>query len=183
MHQSNKLTIRLASLADIQTLTHWDNKEHVKAATTNDGSAGFDMDWEQELAARTDGTEFLIAEVDGHPIGALQIIDPATERTHYWGPIANDLRALDIWIGEEAYLSQGYGTRMMHFAIDRCFADKRVNAVLIDPLANNTKSHRFYERLGFQFAERRQFDDLSDCFVFRLERDAWETALTGGFEC
>ena len=173
MPPSDELFIRLARLSDIPTLTHWDEKEHVKAATTNDGSAGFDMDWENELAPRSDGTEFLIAEVNGHPIGALQIIDPATERTHYWGAIANNLRALDIWIGEEAYLAQGHGSRMMAYAINRCFADNRVTAVLVDPLANNTGSHRFYERLGFQFAERRQFDDVSDCFVYRLEREAW----------
>lgn len=174
MHPSDDLTVRLACLADIPTLANWDNKQHVKAATSNDGTAGFDLDWEKELAPRTDGTEFLIAEVNGHPIGAMQIIDPATERTHYWGAIANNLRALDIWIGEEDYLSQGYGTRMMCYAINRCFADSRVIAVLIDPLSNNTKSHRFYERLGFEFVERRQFDDLTDCFVYRLERDAWE---------
>ena len=175
MPPSDELIIRLARLSDIPTLTHWDEKEHVKAATTNDGSAGFDMDWEDELAPRSDGTEFLIAEVNGHPIGALQIIDPATERTHYWGAIANNLRALDIWIGEEAYLAQGHGSRMMEYAINRCFADNRVTAVLVDPLANNTRSHRFYERLGFQFAERRQFDDVSDCFVYRLEREAWSS--------
>jgi len=176
MHQSDNFTIRLATLSDIPTLAEWDNKDHVKAATTNDGSVGFDLDWHDELAPRSDGTEFLIAEVDGLPIGALQIIDPATERTRYWGAIANNLRALDIWIGEEAYLSKGFGTRMMRFAINRCFADNRVIAVLIDPLANNTKSHRFYERLGFQFAERRKFDDLSDCFVYRLDRDDWAVA-------
>jgi aminoglycoside 6'-N-acetyltransferase len=44
-----------------------------------------------------------------------------------------------------------------------------VTAVIIDPLAANTRAHRFYERLGFRFVERRGFGD-DDCFIYRLER-------------
>ena len=58
---------------------------------------------------------------------------------------------------------------MMKLAIDRCFADPLVMAILIDPLASNTRAHRFYERLGFQFIEPRQFGD-DECFVYRLNR-------------
>jgi aminoglycoside 6'-N-acetyltransferase len=38
---------------------------------------------------------------------------------------------------------------MMELALERCFADERVNAVLIDPMASNTRARRFYEKLGF----------------------------------
>ena len=57
----------------------------------------------------------------------------------------------------------------MSLAMDRCFADPAVTAVIIDPLASNTRAHRFYERLGFRFVERRAFGD-DDCFVYRLLR-------------
>jgi ribosomal protein S18 acetylase RimI-like enzyme len=63
------------------------------------------------------------------------------------------LRAIDIWIGEAADLGRGYGTRMMRHALERCFADPAVKAVLIDPLASNTRARRFYERLGFRCIE------------------------------
>ena len=144
--------------------------DRVIACVSDSGEIGFDLDWNDELAERDDGTEFFIAEVDGQPIGALQIIDPATERTHYWGAVAPNQRAIDIWIGEEAFLGQGYGTEMMTFAINHCFASKDVTAIVIDPLASNTKAHRFYQRFGFVFVERRLFDEDSDCFVFRLDR-------------
>jgi len=62
----------------------------------------------------------------------------------------------------------------MHFAIGRCFAEPAVRAILIDPLSNNVRAHRFYRRLGFEFIERRRFDECSDCHVFRLERAVWE---------
>ena len=44
-----------------------------------------------------------------------------------------------------------------------------MTAILIDPLASNTAAHRFYERLGFRYVERRQFGE-DDCIVYRLER-------------
>ncbi len=173
MSEAN-LSVRTATLDDIGLFERWDEMPHVKAAASNDGSTSFDADWEEELAPRQDGTELLIAQVGDVPIGAMQIINPATEVTHYWGAVAQNLRAIDIWIGEESYIGRGFGTQMMNFAIEKCFSSPEVQAILIDPLANNVRSHRFYERLGFVFHERRQFDEDSDCFVYRLEREHWE---------
>ena len=51
--------------------------------------------------------------------------------------------------------------------------DPEVTAILIDPLASNTRAQRFYERLGFQFIESRRFGE-DDCFVYRLNRVDWE---------
>jgi aminoglycoside 6'-N-acetyltransferase len=90
-------------------------------------------------------------------------------KSHYWGNSVGELRAIDLRIGDEADLRKGYGTRMMELTLTRCFADPAVTAVLVDPLATNIRAHRFYERLGFQFVERRSFGD-DDCFVCRLDR-------------
>lgn len=176
MNEASELRIRPAVPGDAAQLDYWDEKPHVRAAASNDGRVAFDCDWEEELGPRTDGTEFFIAEIDSLPIGALQIIDPAIERSHYWGALSEHLRAIDIWIGEESFLGSGYGTRMMGFAIERCFNSPEVRAIVIDPLANNLQAHRFYRRLGFEFVERRVFDENSDCHVFRLERAAWEAS-------
>lgn len=122
----------------------------------------------------------MIAEADGRPIGFVQIIDPAREDSRYWGDVAPDLRAIDLWIGEAAELGKGYGTQMMLLALDRCFTDPAVSAVLVDPLAANTRAHRFYERLGFRFVERRRFG-RDDCFVYRLGRAGYaQTARRPG---
>ncbi len=168
-----ELCIRSATVADARQLYLWDEKPHVQAAVSTSGTSSFEADWEEELSTRSDGTEFFIAEVSGVAIGAMQIIDPALERSHYWGAVAENQKAIDIWIGEETYLGRGYGTQMMTFAIEHCFAAKNVRSVLIDPLANNIRSHKFYESLGFEFVERRQFDEESDCFVFKLTRAKW----------
>lgn len=161
------IEFRPATPDDLALLRHWDSQPHVIASNPND-----DWEWEGELGHRPDWREQLIAEIGGRPIGFVQIIDPAREESHYWGEVPERLRAIDIWIGEESDLGRGYGTEMMARALARCFSDPTVEAVLIDPLAANTRAHRFYERFGFRFVERRWFGQ-DDCFVYRLERADW----------
>lgn len=168
------MRLRTATLADVPLLRHWDEQPHVVESDPND-----DWHWEEELARDPDWREQLIAEVDGRPIGFLQIIDPAREDSHYWGDVAPDLRAIDIWIGEASDLSQGHGTRMMQLALERCFADASVTAVIIDPLASNVRAQRFYQRLGFRPVARRRFGD-DDCLVHRLERADWRGGRASG---
>lgn len=107
------------------------------------------------------------------PVGAMQTINPETERSHYRGAVGPDLRAIDIWIGEEKFIGKGLGSSMMSFAIDRCFTDPHVKAILVDPLTNNLRVHKFYKRLGFEFLEHRQFEEDNDSFVFKLTRAIW----------
>lgn len=171
------LILRAATPADAAILECWDREPHVIAATSDDPEASQafeDVDWSRELGEGDPASHFYIAEIGGHPIGCLQLIDPARERTGYWG--ANTppgLRAMDIWLGEKEYLGRGYGTRIMSLAIDAAFADLSVEAILMDPLASNRAAHRFYRRLGFQFVDRRFFGE-DDCFVFRLDREDWD---------
>jgi len=157
------MKLRSATRDDLPLLLRWDSEPHVIAATGADGA----FDWETELPRIVPWRQILIAEVDGRAIGIIQIIDPAEEETHYWGDAESNMRAIDIWIGEERDLGQGHGTEMMRLALDRCFADAPVNAVLIDPLASNVRARRFYERLGFRPVERRMFGE-DDCIVYRL---------------
>ena len=166
--KNEPVSVRPAGPADLELLRNWDEQAHVIASDPND-----DWNWEVELHRRPEWREQLIAEVDGRPVGFVQIIDPAREESRYWGDAPSGLRAVDIWIGNAADLGRGYGTRIMHLVIDRCFADPAVSAVLIDPLASNVRAHRFYERLGFRFVERRHFG-ADDCFVYRLVRYDWD---------
>jgi aminoglycoside 6'-N-acetyltransferase len=158
------LQLRPASIQDLDLLKYWDTKQHVIDCDPDD-----DWNWEVELIREPEWREQLIAEMNGKPIGFLQIIDPHLEETQYWGDVGPNKRALDIWIGEEKNLNQGYGTEMMKLAIKRCFEDSDVSSILIDPLKSNKKAHRFYERLGFKFIEERQFDGV-DCFVYELRK-------------
>lgn len=170
------VTLRPATAADVPLFDAWDKQPHVIAATSDDPDAqkAFeDAEWIEEILSDDPASTYFVAEVDGRPIGAMQVIDPMLERTHYWGAdCAPNLRAMDIWIGEPDCLGKGFGTEMMTLAINDAFSDPRVEAIVIDPLNSNTDAHRFYQRLGFRPIGRRLFDD-DDCLVHRLDRADW----------
>lgn len=178
----SKIKLRMATLADVPYFEKWDHEPHVIACTSDDPNAYVafsDAKWAEEITSDDPASHFFVAEVEGQPIGAMQVIDPALEKTHYWGEDAPlNHRAMDIWIGEKAYLNQGFGTQMMTIAINAAFSEQNVEAILIDPLASNKNAHRFYQRLGFKFLERRSFDD-SDCFVMKLSREDWSLPTRG----
>lgn len=156
---------RHATIEDLELLQHWDKQPHVIACDPSG-----EGDWIPELTKKEEWRELLISQEEDEPIGFLQIIDPKLEDTHYWGDLPPNLRAIDIWIGEKENLNKGYGTTMMKMAFDRIFSNPQVQTILIDPLASNTKAHRFYERLGFQFVEERVFGEAL-CFVYELKRE------------
>ncbi|MBX2829057.1 MAG: acetyltransferase [Flavobacteriaceae bacterium] len=158
------ITLRTATIDDLELLTYWDTQQHVIDSDPDD-----DWNWEVELKTDPEWREQLIAELDSEPIGFIQIIDPLLEETHYWGEVEPNKRAIDIWIGEEKHLNKGYGTIMMNLAIERCFKDDTVNGILIDPLKSNNKAQRFYKRLGFEFIEERAFNG-TPCMVYELKR-------------
>jgi aminoglycoside 6'-N-acetyltransferase len=170
---STMITLRPATPADAPLLRSWDEQPHVVASDPND-----DWQWETELANLSDWREPLIAELDGRPIGFLDMIDPAREPSRYWGETPRGTRAIDIWIGPADCLGRGYGTQMMRLALARCFAAPSVATVLIDPLAANTRAIRFYQRLGFRPVGRRWFG-ADDCLVHRLDRAGYECARSG----
>jgi aminoglycoside 6'-N-acetyltransferase len=157
------MNLRSVIAADLALLRHWNEQPRVIAASPND-----DWGWKVELNRSPDWREQLIAELDGRPIGFVQIIDPAREESHYWGDSPGGLHAIDIWIGEADELGKGYGTKMMKLALVRCFSDPSVTAVLIDPLANNVRAHRF----------RNDWVFISLNAAVSVTTTVWFTALT-----
>lgn len=170
---SSQIALRAATIEDLDLLRLWDDQPHNVASDPND-----DWNWEIELRRFPPWRQQLIAELAGRPIGFIQIIDPAKEESHYWGAVHSNCRAIDIWIGEKRDLGNGYGTMMMKQALDLCFADPEVVAILIDPLETNTRAHKFYERIGFKFQEKRRFGK-DDCFVYRLDRKDYQSLKMG----
>lgn len=162
------MRLRSATLADLPTLLAWDDDPDVDAS----GGADDGFDWGAELPRRVGWREILIVEAHGRPVGVVVAIDPLLEETRYWGACEPGLRALDVWIGAASDRGRGFGAAMMRLALERCFAEPSVSAVLLDPLAANVRACRFYERLGFTAVDRRLFGE-DDCVVYRLERSAW----------
>nr|TFG54904.1 MAG: GNAT family N-acetyltransferase [Hyphomicrobiales bacterium] len=166
------MRLRIAAEKDAALLRSWDRQPHIIASKGSE-----DWGWEHELARSPDWREQLIAEVEDHAIGFIQIIDPQREDGHYWGDCPSNLRAIDIWIGDEAYIGRGFGTQMMQLSLARCFANPNVVAAIVDPLFQNKAARRFYEKCGFRLVERRRFG-ADDCAVYRIGREEWDEEIT-----
>ncbi|MGQ0428638.1 MAG: GNAT family N-acetyltransferase, partial [Gammaproteobacteria bacterium] len=81
--------LRPATPADLSLLERWHRAPHLIESLGDD-----DWQWAKELSRNPIWREQLVAEVDGRPVGFLQIIDPAREETQYWGCIDDGFRAL-----------------------------------------------------------------------------------------
>jgi aminoglycoside 6'-N-acetyltransferase len=165
------ITLRPATLNDVPLLNAWDEDPVVAASDPND-----DWNWETDTLV-AQGLTNLIAELDGRPIGFVQLTDLLRDASHYWGAPQSGKMAIDIWIGEPDVRGQGYGRAMMKLALGRCFADPTIDTVLIDPITTNTDAIAFYQRLGFTFLEHRQFG-LDHCAVHIIDRATYEKEYT-----
>lgn len=163
-----QFSYRLVQPGDLSLLIHWDQQPHVILSDNDDS-------WEwtlEDLTATPPWRSLWITQVDGRDVGVIQIIDPEQEETHYWGDIAPNQRAIDIWIGEASDLGKGYGTGFMKMALAYCFSDQEVEAVWVDPLETNRRVHPFYESLGFEWVENRWFGG-DYCRVYRMDRASY----------
>lgn len=167
------ITLRPAIRADIPTLKAWDQEPHVQFSDPQIAK-GSGWDWEEEIESGWEGYWHFIAEVDGEPIGFVQIIDPHVEHSQYWAPMDPGYRAIDIWIGPARWLGKGCGTQMMAQALRFCFASPEVHTILIDPIEANTDAHRFYQRCGFKPIGLRSFEG-DVCLVHELKRADWRS--------
>lgn len=165
------ITLRRATFADIPLLETWAKDPDVIRATGDEPQelAFGGLNWKAELAASSDVSFYLIGEVDGRPIGAMQIIDPHAEPTHYWGDVEPNLRAVDIWIGSPQDRGRGYGKELMRLAHALCFSDPTVKAIIIDPLASNRRAIAFYQRLGYRSLGRKDIHG-DDTEMMRFDR-------------
>ncbi|MCA0269258.1 MAG: acetyltransferase [Bacteroidetes bacterium] len=159
------MLLRPATLDDLPLLKRWDVDPDVRAATGIDD----DNDWDWEDSFALDGYDTFLAEVDGRPLGVVQILDPHRDATVYWGAMPPGFRALDLWIGAPEDRGRGLGAEMLRLAVERCFADPTVHTILLDPLESNDRACRFYEREGFRIVGPRRFGE-DDCLVYRLDR-------------
>lgn len=161
----SQVKLRPATPSDAVMLQRWQKAEHVQA-----GLPDLDWDWPEQLREVPDWIEYFIAEYDGKPVGFLELLDPKLETWDYWKVSETGLRALDIWIGEAEYLGRGIGTQMMHQAIDHCFSNPDVKAIILDVLLHNEGAMRLYERIGFKYTHNEVLDG-EECRIYRLNRD------------
>ncbi|MBA2779315.1 GNAT family N-acetyltransferase [Halomonas kenyensis] len=161
-----RLRLRPATTRDQPLLERWSFQPHVEAASPNTSCSS-------RLEQPPGWRQRFIGELDRHPIGYIQLTEPAREnRGASWAEEGDARRNIDLWIGEPGYLGQGYGSTMLQLALAHCFSDLRITTVWLDPPADNHHAHRFCERLGFRFIEQRRLGE-SHSRSYCMERRDW----------
>ncbi len=69
------ITLRPASIGDLELLRYWDAKQHVIDCDPDD-----DWNWEEELCRDPEWREQLVAELDGEPLAFCKSLIPMPKK-------------------------------------------------------------------------------------------------------
>lgn len=162
------IRLRDATRQDISLLRYWDEQPHKKEADPLS-----DWQWESEVGRLLPWRKQLIAELNGRPIGYVEILRCSLDEEQYWGSVPETWMAIDIWLGDREDIGKGFGTLVLQRALEMCFEDHLIETVVVDPIETNARARRFYEKNGFVFVEKRTFGN-DHCAVYRISRSEWE---------
>jgi aminoglycoside 6'-N-acetyltransferase len=92
-----------------------------------------------------------IVEWEGRPVGYIQFYPIDQEGlTKYGYAAGRSVFGTDQFIGEPDLWGQGIGTRMLRMMIAYLFELEGAEAVVVDPLQQNERAIRAYEKCGFR---------------------------------
>lgn len=155
MQSSPQFTlVPLVSSQHLELVREWVNAPHV-------------LQWWPDFAEQltelehdeSDGeSQAYIALMNGEPLAFLQTWQPTRGTDYPWQhELDESARGIDLFIGEEAKLSKGYGSRLVRF-VAVGLKSQGASRVLIDPSVNNACAIRCYEKAGFKAIGR-----VKDC--------------------
>jgi len=81
-----------------------------------------------------------LAYVDDKPVGYIQWY--LTEKPGVVG--------IDQFLADPSHLNRGFGTALITQFVESLFADPEIKAVIVDPVPDNARAIRCYEKAGFR---------------------------------
>lgn len=146
-------SFRSLARSDFPMLLRWLHNPTVSEWWTDPPTAIDEL--EGKYIPRLDGSDQVygfLALYDDRPIGYLQWYRLATEPEHPAVSLApSDSAAIDLFIGEDAYLHRGYGNPMIRaFLRTVVFTEPDIGHCAIDPCSGNTAAIAAYRKVGFR---------------------------------
>lgn len=100
------------------------------------------------LGFSEDGVQMWIVSHDKTPFAFVQDYVGTADMEPYFGRLAPGTRCIDMFIGEPAMLERGHGSRLLRQHALRLLKDG-APAAAIDPVSENRRAVRAYEKAGF----------------------------------
>jgi RimJ/RimL family protein N-acetyltransferase len=84
--------------------------------------------------------------------------------------LPDDIIGIDQFIGDENYIDRGIGTETIRLFTDMIWKKRSPSSIILDPLPENKRAIRCYEKVGFRYYETMQNADGTRAYMMRLER-------------
>ena len=155
-----RLRFRPFSADDYQLLLMWLSKEHVRQ-WWDDGEVTLE-DVARNYGEQEEGLErFILVKIEEggeKPLGYFQ---------HYTVPDGSI--GIDQFIGEEAYLNRGIGTKAVGMFVEMIRRKHKPISIILDPSPDNKRAIRCYEKAGFKYYETKEDAEGNAAYMMRLD--------------
>ena len=169
------VTLRPMGEGDWDVLLKWNNDPAVMEMADHNEFTESTLE-ELQLIYRWISTHAycFIMEVAGRPIGECWLQRMNLQRIVAQFP-NQDLRRIDLMIGERELWGRGYGTEAIGLLVDFGFRDEHADAIFAPVMAGNHRSQRAFQKNGFTCHARIQEPDgrfNTDLVMWRTECEA-----------
>lgn len=152
-----KIDFRPAQVTDLPMLRAWIAQPHWQDWW---GAPDLEMSYIDNMLAGRDTTEPYIAQMDGRDFGYIQcwflhdhlvgdhLLEPWLSEAPWMVDLPHDAVGVDLAIGDEADLGQGFGTAILTAFVEKLH-QKGHKTILIDPKIGNIRAVSAYKKAGF----------------------------------
>ena len=176
------LTLRPMGEGDWDVLLRWNNDPVVMALADHNPFEETTLADLQTIYRWISTHAFcFIMEVDGVPIGECWLQQMNLQRIVAQFP-KQDLRRIDLMIGEKELWGRGYGSEAIRLLVDFGFQDERADAIFAPVMADNHRSQRAFAKNGFTCHDRFPEPDgavNTDLVIWRTENATAERTTAG----
>ncbi len=166
------VTLRPMTENDWELLVRWNNDPEVmKYADSNEFEEKTTEEVQELYRWISTHAYCFIMEVEGRPVGECWLQRMNLRRIVDQFP-GEDLRRIDLAIGEKQLWGRGYGTEAIDLLVEFGFRDKSVSAIFGLVLPDNLRSVRAFQKNGFKRHVVREEDGTlsGDLIVRRMDR-------------
>ena len=142
----NNLVLRKTIFNDCTLFAEWEVKDFVKEFLTIEETRDYEEIVTEFISRKSDNSKeqyTIVLKSENKPIGRVYLsrIDKSSD----------SIDITRIYIGDENYLSKGYGKESMILLLNYCFKTLELERVTLDHYPNNEKASKMYLDLGFKY--------------------------------